>query len=81
MKLYSISDEYISFLRKQFPRIYSNKEDVRIHTRKYLGVVIELENHKYYIPLSSPKKKHDYVTIDGVETIRKDSLIVMRIVS
>lgn len=81
MKLFSISDEYISFLRKQFPRIYSNKEDIRVHTRKYLGVVIEIENHKYYIPLSSPKKKHDYITIDGIESIRKDSLIVMRIVS
>lgn len=46
MKLFSISDEYISFLRKQFPRIYSNKEDTRVHTRKYLGVVIEIETHK-----------------------------------
>jgi protein AbiQ len=81
MKLYSISDEYISFLRKKFPRVYSNKEDVRTHTRKYLGVVLEIGEHMYYIPLSSPKKKHDYITIDGKETIRKDSLIVMRIVS
>lgn len=33
------------------------------------------------IPLSSPKDKHDYIIIDGKKTIRKDSLIVMRIVS
>ena len=26
MQLYSISDEYISYLRKKFPRVYSNKE-------------------------------------------------------
>ena len=55
MKLYSISDEYIKYLRKKFPRVYSNKENVRIHKRKYLGVVIEIGSHKYYIPLSSPK--------------------------
>ena len=79
MKLYSISDEYVSFLRKKYPRVYSNKEDVRIHTRKYLGVVMEIEGYKFYIPLSSPKK-HDYVEIDGKRRIRKDSLIVMRIV-
>lgn len=78
MKLYSVSDEYINYLRKTFPRIYSNKEDVRIHTRKYVGVVIEIDNHKYYIPLSSPKE-HDYITINGVDEIRNDSLIVMRI--
>lgn len=69
MKLYSVSDDYINYLRRTFPRIYSNKEDVRVHTRKYVGVVIEINKHKYYIPLSSPKK-HDYITIDGVDVIR-----------
>ena len=81
MRLYSISDEYINYLRKKFPRVYSNKENKRAHTRKYLGAVIEIEEHKYYIPLSSPKDKHDYIMVDGKKTIRKDSLIVMRIVS
>lgn len=81
MRLYSISDEYISYIRKKFPRVYSNKEDTRVHTRKYLGAVIEIETHKYYIPLSSPKDRHDYIMVDGKKTIRKDSLIVMRIVS
>lgn len=81
MQLYSVSDEYINYLRKKFPRVYSNKENMRIHTRKYLGAVIEIEKHKYYIPLSSPKDKHDYVIIDGKKIIRKDTLIVMRIVS
>lgn len=81
MRLYSISDEYINYIRKKFPRVYSNKEDTRIHTRKYLGAVIEIETHKYYIPLSSPKDKHDYIMVDGKKTIRKDSLIVMRIVA
>lgn len=63
MKLYGISDEYISFIRNTYPRVYSNKEDVRIHTRKYLGAVIEINGYKYYIPLSSPKDKHDYIYI------------------
>lgn len=61
MQLYSISDEYINYLRNKFPRVFSNKENIRVHTRKYLGAVIEIETHKYYIPLSSPKDKHDYV--------------------
>ena len=81
MQLYSISDEYIGFLRNKFPRVYSNKENTRIHTRKYLGAVVEIDTHKYYIPLSSPKEKHDYIMVDGKKTIRKDSLIVKRIVS
>ena len=81
MQLYSVCDEYISYLREKFPRVYSNKEDMRVHTRKYLGTVIEIDTYKYYIPLSSPKDKHDYLMVEGKKTIRKDSLIVMRIVS
>lgn len=81
MQLYNISDEYINYLRDKFPRVYSNKENTRVHTRKYLGAVIEIGTHKYYIPLSSPKDKHDYIIVDGKKTVRKNSLIVMRIVS
>lgn len=38
MQLYSVSDRYINYLRKKFPRVYSNKETARVHTRKYLGM-------------------------------------------
>ena len=81
MQLYHASDEYINYLRDKFPRVYSNKENSRVHTRKYLGIVIEMGGYKYYIPLSSPKDKHDYIIENGEKTVRKDSLIVMRIVS
>lgn len=81
MQLYNISDEYINYLRSKFPRVYSNKENKRTHIRKYLGVVLEIGMYKYYIPLSSPKDKHDYVEVDGKRRIHKDSIIVIRIVS
>lgn len=35
MQLYNISDEYINYLRNKFPRVYSNKENSRVHMRKY----------------------------------------------
>ena len=46
MQLYNISDEYINYLRDKFPRVYSNKENSRVHTRKYLGAVIEVGVYK-----------------------------------
>ena len=52
----------------------------RTHTRKYLGVVLDINEYKYYIPLSSPKIT-DYEDKEGVLTIRKDSFIIWRIVS
>lgn len=58
-KLYSISDEYVEWLREDFPNVYSNKVNVRTHTRKYLGVVLHIDRYNYYIPMSSPKNS-DY---------------------
>jgi len=73
MKLYSISDNYIEYLRKDFPNVYSNKTDTRVHTRKYIGVVICVEGYRYYIPLSSPKET-DY-QVAGRERVIKKSII------
>ena len=40
MKLYSITDGYIDYLRRVHTHVYSNKENERTHDRKYLGVVL-----------------------------------------
>lgn len=78
-KLYSISDRYISFLQKNFPNVYSNKIKTRIHTRKYLGVVLQVNQYNYYIPMSSPKQT-DY-QIAGENVIIKKSIVpIMRII-
>ena len=57
LKLYEISEKYISYLRAFDSFVFSAKEDDRNHTRKYLGVVYTINNYNYYIPLSSPKDK------------------------
>lgn len=67
LNLYSISDEYVNYLRKFDNRVYDNKEELRAHTRKYLGVVLNINSFTYYIPFSSPKKT-DYID----EQNRKD---------
>ena len=58
-KFVVINDEYIDYLRKTEPRVMSNKAENRVYHRKYLGIIEELNGHKYFIPLSSPKPK-DY---------------------
>ena len=78
-KLYSVSDKYIQYLRKVFPNVYSNKETTRIHTRKYVGTVVCLENYHYYIPMSSPKES-DYQIAGGKKVIKKSIVPIMRIV-
>ena len=78
-KLYSVSDRYISYLREKFPNVYSNKMDTRIHTRKYLGVVLQVGEYHYYIPMSSPKQT-DYQVAGDNKVIKKSIVPIMRVV-
>ena len=75
-KLYSVSDTYIEYLRNVFPNVYSNKLTMRVHTRKYVGTVIQIENFKYYIPLSSPKES-DYKNVGNKRVIRKSIVTIV----
>lgn len=78
-KLYSVSDRYISYLREKFSNVYSNKMDTRIHTRKYLGVVLKVGEYHYYIPMSSPKQT-DYQIAGDSMVIKKSIVPIMRVV-
>ena len=59
LKLYEISEEYISYISTVEKNVFSSKENDRNHTRKYLGIVYSINGYNYYIPLSSPKNS-DY---------------------
>ena len=77
LTLYNISDKYIKYLKQFDDKIYDNKEEVRTHERKYLGVVLTVNNFNYYIPMSSPKKS-DYLDFDK-KIIRNDTKTIIRI--
>ena len=78
-KLYSVSDEYVEWLRKDFPNVYSNKRNSRSHTRKYLGVVFQVGRYNYYVPMSSPKES-DYQIAGAAKVIKKSIVPIIRIV-
>lgn len=76
MKLYAVTDQYIDYLRQFDYKVYDNKEDRRKVMRKYLGIVLTINEMNYYIPMSSPKKS-DYKDNE----IRKSIVPIVRIVS
>lgn len=78
LNLYSVSDEYVDYLRKFDNKVYDNKEEVRVHTRKYLGVVLNINSFNYYIPFSSPKDTDYYDNTHN--KIRKSIIPIVRIV-
>ena len=77
LNLYSVSDKYIKYLRQFENKIYDNKEEIRTHKRKYLGIVLTVNGFNYYIPMSSPKKS-DYLDFEK-KIIRKDTKTIIRI--
>ncbi len=79
LKIYSVSDKYISYLRQHNPNLYSNKIESRKHTRKYIGVVIRIHNYNYYIPMSSPKET-DYQIAGDNKVIKKSIVPIIRMV-
>ena len=76
MKLYMVTDKYINYLRDFDNKVYDNKEDMRKVMRKYLGIVLKINEMNYYIPMSSPKKS-DYKD----NNIRKSIVPIVRIIS
>ena len=54
MDFYHISDAYIAYLRGFDTSVSDNKHE----SRPYVGVVIQIDDMKYYAPLTSPKPKH-----------------------
>ncbi len=77
LNLYSVSDKYIEYLRKFDDRVYDNKQEIRVHTKKYLGIVLNINSFNYYIPFSSPKNT-DYYDMDKKQ-IRKSIVPIIRI--
>ena len=55
-RLVIVNSEYCDYLRKFDHRVsYNSKEKER---RPFIGVLFEVNNCKYFAPLSSPKPKH-----------------------
>ena len=45
LKLYEVSEEYISYISTVEKNVFSSKENDRIHTRKYLGIVYSINGY------------------------------------
>ena len=56
--LYEIDLEYIDYLSQFEERLFKNKKISQSFTRKYVGVVLQINGFDYFAPLSSFKPKH-----------------------
>ena len=55
---YEIDENYINFLSQFSEHLFKNAKITQKHSRKYIGILFEINEMKYFAPLSSFKLKH-----------------------
>lgn len=69
LRFYEVNDSYIEYCRNFDCKVPDNKIGSRKHARKFIGIVLEIGNYKYFAPLSSYKPKHNTMS-EGVDFIK-----------
>lgn len=66
---YEIDSKYISFLAQYDQHLFQNAKITQKFSRKYIGILFEINGMKYFAPLSSFKEKHKRLseTVDFVK--------------
>ena len=59
---YEIDDEYIDYLSEFDSKVFSAKLGNRKFTRKYIGIIFQVHNLQYFIPLSSYKSTYNNIS-------------------
>ena len=54
---YKINNDYLQYLYQFDKEIYFNEEYSK-KTKPFLGIIVKMSEHHYFIPLTSPKEKH-----------------------
>ena len=76
LKWYIVNKEYVKYL-KLFDSKVENI-DYEKNVKPYIGIVLNIDNFKYYVPISSPKEKHYKMEedIDFIKIIDKKGNIL-----
>ena len=66
---YEIDNKYIDFLSGFSEHLFHNAKPSQTYSRKYVGILFEINGFMYFAPLSSFKQKHKRLseTIDFIK--------------
>lgn len=78
---YEIDNKYIDFLSKFSEHLFHNAKITQNYSRKYIGILFEINGLKYFAPLSSFKPKHkrlsetvDFIKIGDMAVINLNNM-------
>lgn len=76
--LYEVNPKYVNYLVPYAPHLFQNKQPGQHNERKYIGIILIVNNMKYFAPLSSFKPKHEKMK-NGLDFIKVGSYAVINI--
>ena len=76
LKIYEVDSQYVVYLSAYQEHIFYSEGAKS--SRKYIGIIFEINNFKYFAPLSSFKKKHQKMS-EGVDFIKIKDYAVLNI--
>ena len=59
IKIYEVNPQYIDYLIPYAPHLFQNKQPEQHNERKYIGIILVVNDMNYFAPLSSFKPKHE----------------------
>ena len=78
---YEIDEKYINFLSQFSEHLFHNAKLSQTYSRKYVGILFEINGIKYFAPLSSFKPKHkrlsetvDFIKIGDMAVINLNNM-------
>ena len=80
LRLYTIDADYLKYLFDVDKRVMYWEGSTYKSDRKYIGVVLKINDFEYFAPLSSPKPA-DYFYKKGVKQVKKNIIPIVRLVT
>ena len=73
-KWYVVDKQYVNFLRKFDNRVENIEYDRKL--KPYIGILLNINNFNYYVPISSAKEKHHKIKegMDFIKIIQDDKI-------
>ena len=78
LRIYEVNPLYIDFLIPYAPQLFQNKQPEQHNERKYIGIVLIVNDMNYFAPLSSFKAKHNNMK-NGLDFIKIGDYAVINI--
>lgn len=78
IKLYEVSEKYVNHILPYASHLFKNKQKGQQNTRKYIGVILNINGVEYFAPLSSFKDKHKKM-IETLDFIKIKNCAVINI--